>query len=154
MTGALPAWLPDRKTVTNEITTAAVVGATLFVLDGSAWYALAAAATFFALRLLTDLAETVVGDYAGNACFGLLVLAATGYATVLTTPWWIVAAGAALGGWFLVDGVQHLRHGVSRREVSVPYSHDGSVVTGLPKALLVRLVAPILLESRERESRS
>jgi len=146
---ALPTWLPDRATVTSELATAAVVGATLFVFDGSVWYAFAAAAGFLMLQLLTDLAEAVVGDYADNALFGLLVLAATAYAAVLTTPLWIVAAGAVLGGWFLADGVQHLRHGVSRREVGTPYAHDGSVLTGLPKALLTRLAAPILLESRD-----
>jgi len=145
---ALPAWLPDRGDVVSGVTTAVVVGATLYVLDGSLPYALAGAAGLLSLQLLTDIAENVVGDYADNALFGLLVLAATAYAAVLTTPWWIVAAGAVLGGWFLADGVQHLRHGVSRREVGVPYSHDGSVIIGLPKALLTRLVAPILLETR------
>ncbi|WP_420182051.1 hypothetical protein ACNO8S_13140 [Haloarcula sp. KBTZ06] len=45
----------------------------------------------------------------------------------------------------MIDGIQHLRHGVTRNEVGVSYSHDGGPVTGLPKALLVRLAEPFLL---------
>lgn len=68
-----------------------------------------------------------------------------GYTVVAAGPTLVVVPGALLGGWFLLDGVQHLRHGVTRDEVGVPYTHDGSPVTGLPKALLVRLAEPFLL---------
>jgi hypothetical protein len=144
---ARPAWLPGRRTVVSELTTAAVVGATLYVLDGSLPYAAAAGAAFLALQLVATVAENAVGDYADNALYGGLVLAATAYAIVLTTPWWLVAAGAILGGCFLADGVQHLRHGVSRRAVGFPTTHDGNALTGLVKALVTRLAAPLLLES-------
>jgi len=147
---ALPAWLPGRRTVVSELTTAAVVGATLYVLDGSLPYAAAAGVGFLALQLVADAAENAVGDYADNALYGVLVLVATAYATALTTPWWIVAGGVVLGGWFLADGVQHLRHGVSRREVGFPTAHDGNALVGLVKALLTRLAAPLLLESGGR----
>jgi len=59
-------------------------------------------------------------------------------------------AGKALtalvvGGWYVLDGVQHLRYGVTRDEVGVPYRHDGGVLAGLPKTLLARLAEPLLL---------
>ena len=149
MSTALPAWLPDRSTVASEFVTAAVVGATLYVVDGSLRFAAAAAAGFLVLQLATDLAENAVGDYADNALFGLLILAATAAAAVLTTPWWLVSGGLLLGGWFLADGVQHLRHGVTRDEVGTPFDHGGGVLSGLPKALLARLAAPVLLETRD-----
>lgn len=143
-----PAWLPDRRAVASELATAAVVGATLYVIDGSLPYAAAAGAGFLGLQLLTDIAENAVGDYADNALFGVLVLAGTAAAAVLTTPWWLVAGGLLLGGWFLADGVQHLRYGVTRDTVGSPYGHDGGVLTGLVTALLARLAAPLLLETR------
>ncbi|MBV0924404.1 hypothetical protein KTS45_09335 [Halomicroarcula limicola] len=145
MSTALPAWLPDRAALLGELSTAAAVGATLYVFDGSLPYAAGVAVAFFALRLLTDLAEAAVGDYADHALFGVLVLAATGYLAVLTPPSWLLAVGGVVGGWFLLDGVQHLRHGVARDEVGIKYSHEGSILTGLPKALLVRLAEPFLL---------
>ena len=85
---------------------------------------------------------------APNTATGPLILGATGYAATLAAPLWLPLVGAAVGGWFLLDGVQHLRYGVTRDEVGVPYCHDGSVLTGLPKALLVRLAEPVLLSRR------
>ncbi|GGM40883.1 hypothetical protein GCM10009006_22550 [Haloarcula argentinensis] len=145
MATALPAWFPDRAAVTNEFAAAIAVGATLYLVDGALSNAVIAAAAFFALRLFADALQAAVGDYAGNAFFGLLVLAVTGYAAVLQTSSWTLAAGVAVGGWFVIDGIQHLRHGVTRDEVGVPYSHGGGPVTGLPKALLVRLAEPLLV---------
>ncbi|WP_277542706.1 hypothetical protein [Haloarcula laminariae] len=137
--------VPESRTIAGNAVGAVAVGTALYVLGEPLGYAAAVAVGFFGLNLGTDLAEAVVGDYAGNAVFGLLVLVGTGYAATLTAPLWIPALGAALGGWFLLDGVQHLRHGVTRDEVGVPYRHEGSVLTGLPKALLVRLAEPFLL---------
>jgi hypothetical protein len=145
MATALPAWFPDRAAVITEFATAIAVGATLYLVDGALSNAVIAAAAFFALRLFANAVQAAIGDYADNAFFGLLVLAATGYAAVLQTSSWILAAGVAVGCWFVIDGVQHLRHGVTRDEVGVPYSHDGSPVTGLPKTLFVRLAEPFLL---------
>ncbi|WP_276273817.1 hypothetical protein [Haloarcula litorea] len=145
MSPALPAWVPDRETAAGELLTATIVGATLYVLDRSLPFAAAAAALFLCLRLLTDAAAAAVGDYADNALFGLLVLAAAGYAAALTAPVWIPLSGALVGGWLFVDGVQHLRHGVGRDEVGHTVSHDGSVLAGLPRALLARLVEPFRL---------
>ena len=142
-------WLvPDGLHPFTAVSNAVVVAATLYVLDGALGYAVAAAAGFLALHLLTAIAATAVGDYADNALFGLLILAATGYAATLAVPLWLPLVGAAVGGWFLLDGVQHLRYGVTRDEVGVPYRHDGSVLIGLPKALLVRLAEPVLLSRR------
>ncbi|WP_324665552.1 hypothetical protein [Haloarcula sediminis] len=148
MSTPLQRFVPGELGLFGAVTNAIAVAATIYVLDGSLSYAVAAAAGFLVLHLATDLADAAVGDYAGNALFGLLILAATGYAVTLTTPLWIPALGAALGGWFLLDGVQHLRHGVTRDEVGVPYRHEGGVLTALPKALLVRLAEPILLSRR------
>ena len=131
--------------VAGKALTALVVGATLYVLDSSVGYAAAAAALYFVLNLGTSLADALVGDYAGSVLFGLLILTATGYAATLSTPLWIPALGAAVGGWYVLDGVQHLRYGVTRDEVGVPYRHDGGVLAGLPKTLLARLAEPLLL---------
>ncbi|MBO4247218.1 hypothetical protein IL252_05210 [Halomicrobium sp. IBSBa] len=151
MSPALPTWLPDRRDISYEFVTAVIVGTTLYVFDGSFGYAVAGGAGFLVLRLLTDIAENAVGDYADNALYGLLVLAGTAYAAAPTTPLWLVATGAVLGGWFLADGVQHLRHGVTRAAVGTPYTHEGSALTGLPKALAARLAEPILLETRDQQ---
>jgi len=145
MGSALPQWLPDRQTFVSELATAALVGATLYALKGSLPFAAASGALFLCLRLLTDLAERAVGDYADNALFGLLVLAGAGYAATLTAPRWLPLAGVVLGGWLLLDGVQHLRYGVARDQVGHAVSRDGSVLVGLPKALLTRLVEPFRL---------
>ena len=147
MSTALDRLVPDSLSLLGAVTNAAVVAATLYVLDGSLGYAAAAAAGFLVLTLVTDLAEVVVGDYADNAVFGVLLLAATGYTATLTVPPWLLLCGTAVGGWFLLDGLQHLRHGVTRDEVGVPYRHEGSVLIGLAKALLARLVEPFLLPS-------
>lgn len=131
--------------VTHRLVSAAVVGATLYVLDGSPVFAASVAAAFLALQLATDAVETFVGDYAGNALMGLLVLGITVYAAILDTSLWFLAAGALVGGWLLIDGVQHLRHGETRSTVSAPTSHEGNVVVGLLSALLDRLLAPFRL---------
>lgn len=89
-----------------------------------------------------------VGDYADNALFGLAILAATGSTATTAAPLWLALCGVAIGGWFFIDGAQHLRYGVTRDEVGVPYRHEGSVLTGLPKALFVRLAEPVLLSRR------
>jgi hypothetical protein len=145
MSVALPPWVPDRSTVTGELARAVLVAVTLVVLGESVRFAAVAGLCFLALKLLADVAEAVVGDYADNALFGLLVLGATAYAVTLTTPIWLPLAGALLGGWFLLDGVQHLRHGVSRTEVGTATGHDGNLLTGLFRALFARLLEPIRL---------
>ncbi|MFC6756947.1 hypothetical protein ACFQER_09965 [Halomicroarcula sp. GCM10025894] len=104
------------------------------------------AAGFLILTLAASLADAVVGDYAGNALFGVVVLVGAVYFATLGSVWFPVAL-VVVGGWLLIDGVQHLRYSVTRDEVGVPYRHDGSALTGLPKALLVRLAEPFLLSA-------
>ena len=140
--------LSRRLQVTGNALGALAVGAALYVVDGSLQFAVASAVVFLALNVVTDLADAVVGDYAGNAVFGLLVLAATGYFASLGSPWWFLLSLVLCGGWFALDGVQHLRYGVTRDEVGVPYRHEGSVLIGLPKALLARLAEPFVLGSQ------
>ncbi len=65
-----------------------------------------------------------------------------------------VAVPASLGLFhpprmLAVLGVQHLRHGITRDEVGISYAHDGGPVTGLLKALLVRLAEPFLMEDSD-----
>ncbi|WP_018256375.1 hypothetical protein [Halomicrobium katesii] len=151
MSPALHAWLPDRPAITDSLTRAIFVGGTLYVVERSLSYAVTAGLAFLALQLVADTAENVVGDYADNVVLGTLILGATGYVAVLGSALGILVGGVVAGGWFLADGVQHLRHGVTRDEVGVPYTHEGSVLTGLPKALLARLAEPLLLETRDRQ---
>lgn len=135
--------LPDRQQVSSRVVSAALVGATLFVLDRSPTMAGATAIGFLALTLAGDTAEAAIGDYAGNALFGLVTL---GFTAAFLWPWLPGAVvGSLLGGWLLVDGVQHLRHGQSRAEVSAPFRHDGSPLTGIPRAVIGRLTAPFRL---------
>lgn len=151
MSTALNRFVPDGLSLFGTVANAIVVAVTLYVLDGSLGYAALAATVFLALHLATNLANAVVGDYGDSALFGFLILVVTGYAVTLTTPLWIPVFGTALGGWFLLDGVQHLRYGATRDEVGVPYRHDGNPLTGLPKALLVRLLEPALLHRTSRD---
>ncbi|WP_367176372.1 hypothetical protein [Haloarcula rubripromontorii] len=129
----------------THLGSAVAVGATLLVLDGSIRYAAVAATLALCVWLAADAAQVAVGDYADHVVFGLLVFGFVAYTVAAAGPMWVVVPGALLGGWFLLDGIQHLRHGVTRDEVGVPYSHDGGPVTGLPKALLIRLAEPVLL---------
>ncbi|GGN99273.1 hypothetical protein [Haloarcula pellucida] len=145
MPSALPTWWPDRATLAGELLRGVAVGGTLFVLGETPSFAVAVAALFVLLQLVTDGVEAIVGDYADHVLFGGLVLVGAGYVTTLSAPWWTPAAGALLGGWFLVDGVQHLRHGVTREEVGSPYVHDGGVLTGLLRALVARVAEPFRL---------
>ncbi|MFC7074844.1 hypothetical protein [Haloarcula halophila] len=145
MSVARPSWFPDRSTVAGELGRAALVAATLAVVGESVRFAAVVGLSFLALQLLAGVAEAAVGDYADNVLFGLFVLAATAYAGTLTTPVWIPLAGVALGGWFLLDGVQHLRHGVSRGAVHTPSRHEGGLAAGLLRALVARLLEPIRL---------
>ncbi|MBV0903791.1 hypothetical protein [Haloarcula salina] len=135
-----------RETVVRKrLGSAVAVGVTLYVLDGSIRYAAATAAIAFCVWLVADAARAAVGDYADHVVFGLLIFGFLGYTVSAGGPTWVVAPGALLGCWFVVDGVQHLRHGVTRDDVEIRYSRDGSLVTGLPKALLARLARPFSL---------
>ncbi|WP_424000862.1 hypothetical protein ACOZ4I_14810 [Haloarcula salina] len=145
MTDALHTRVANSVAVRQRLASAVVVGVTLYVLDGSIRYAAASAAIAFCVWLVADAAQAAVGDYADHVVFGLLIFGFVGYWSATGEPTWAVVPAALLGCWFLIDGVQHLRHGVTRDEVEIPYTHGGSIVTGLPKALLVRLARPFSL---------
>jgi len=149
MSTALRKRVPDGLDAANQLVTALVVAGTIYVIDGSVREAAATGAVFLALQLATSLADAVVGDYAGNALLGVVGLFGAVYFATLGAVWFPVAL--VVGGWLLLDGVQHLRHGVTRDEVGVPYRHDGTALTGLPKALLVRLAEPVLLARRDED---
>jgi len=74
------------------------------------------AVAVFSIGVTGDAAEAYVGDYAGNVLLGLLVASAAVGATALektTLP--VAVVGGLVGGWLIFDGVQHLRHGLTRR---------------------------------------
>jgi hypothetical protein len=145
MTESLHTRIWRETAVRQRLGSAVAVGATLLVLDGSIRYATAVAAMAFCVWLAADAAQVAVGDYADHVVFGVLVFGFAAYTIAATGQTWVIVMGAFLGCWFMIDGIQHLRHGVTRDEVGVPYSHDGGPVTGLPKALVVRLAEPFLL---------
>lgn len=147
MSPALPQTLRDLD-VAGTAFTALLVGVTLVVLDESAGHAATVAGLLFLLQISREFAEVTVGDYAGNAVFGVVLLAATAYFASLGGSWWFVACFALCGGWALLDGVQHLRAGARRPAGGLSVRHDGSVLTGLPKALLARLAEPFALGLR------
>jgi hypothetical protein len=141
---ALPDWLPARRPVVDALGRAAVVGLTLFVLGEPPTQALAVAVGFLLVTGLADAADRVVGDYASHALFGTLVLAGV----VLVgggLPLPLAAVGVLVGGWLLVDGLQHLRHGVGR-EANVPRGPvDGHPVANLLRTFRARLTRPFRL---------
>jgi len=139
----LPDGFPDRFALARPIANATVVGATLYAVYGSASFAALVAGGTLALALSRGVAEGVVGDYAGNALLGAVALGFVGYVAVRGGPWWFLVALGLCGGWLVVDGVQHLRHDVSRTKYSSPY--DGGLLTGLPRTLCGRLVEPFRL---------
>lgn len=142
---ALRSRLPSSGQVTARAGQAVVVGATLVVLGESVRFGALTAAGFLALTLAAAGVEALVGDYADNAFLGLLVLAGTGYVLATGPAPAIAAAGALVGGWFLLDGVQHLRHGVERTDPEPEPPLGGSLVAGIVGALLGRLLEPVRL---------
>ncbi len=129
----------------SDIVTAAVVVGTLYALEGSVRGALPAGAAVLALRLAGTAAEAVVGDYADNALLGVLILAFVGYLATTGAGPVVVVPGGLVGGWFLLDGIQHLRHGATREAVHAPLDRDRGAVSGLVGALVDRLVEPFRL---------
>lgn len=142
---ALRSRLPSSGQVTARAGQAVAVGATLVVLGESVRFGALSAAGFLGLRLAGDAAEAIVGDYADNALLGLLFLAGSGYLLAVGTIHPVAVAGALGGGWLLLDGVQHLRHGVARDDPKPDPPLGGSLVAGILGALLGRLLEPVRL---------
>ena len=145
MSDALPDWLPARRPVVDALGRTAAVGLTLLVLGESPSQAAAVAAGFLLVTGLTDAADRVVGDYASHALFGTLVLAGTTLGVAGGLPLDLALVGLLVGGWLLVDGVQHLRYGVGR-EANVPRGPvDGHPVANLLRTVRARLTRPFRL---------
>lgn len=142
---ALSDGLPDRFALAGTLAHAAVVGATLYAFERSASFAALVAGGTLVLDLSRTLAEDLVGDYAGNALLGAVALGFVGYAAVLGGPWWFLVGLGLCAGWLLVDGIQHLRHDASRTRIRHSSPYEGGLLTGLPRALLGRLVEPFRL---------
>jgi hypothetical protein len=144
MAGALPTSLSVREHARTLLREAVAPGVVLYLLGSSLRFAVAAVVGFVVLNLSMDAATAVVGDYADNVVLGLLTLAFTGYLIVSGFPP-ALAVGGPVGGWLVFDGLQHLRHGECRDELSLPYSHDGGPVTGFLRAMIARLLEPFRL---------
>jgi hypothetical protein len=126
---------------------AAVVGITIYVVDGQLRQAVAVTAIFLAFHLLNDAAEALIGDYAGNALFGITLLAGTAWASIATSvPLWQLVVVAVVGAWLLLDGVQHLRYGVTRDATDQEVlPADAYGVWRAPAAVVGRIVEPFRL---------
>jgi len=144
MSTVLPQRGPDGLDAANHLITALLVAGTIYLIEGSVREAAGTGAAFLALQLVTNLADAVVGDYAGNALFGVLVLSGAVYFATQGAVWLPVGL-VLVGGWLLLDGVQHLRYGVTRDDASVPSQQAGSPLTAVPTVLLARLLEPVLL---------
>jgi hypothetical protein len=121
------------------------VGLTLLALGESLLSAGAVAVLFVAFDATGHAVQYAAGDYADNAVLGAVVLVGTGYLATRGLPLPLAAVGGLVGGWLLVDGVQHLRHGVTRDEVAVPSTHAGGLLTGVVKAVGERVLEPFRL---------
>lgn len=130
--------------VVRRVVEAGAVAATLYVLDGTARTAVGSALAYLGLVLVGDLLNAVVGPSADHVVLGLAVLGLVAAVTLVGELWLpLVAAGTVVGGWLLLDGVQHLRHGET--PTYDPDGHDGHPVTGVSRALLARVLWPFRL---------
>ncbi|MFB6071613.1 MAG: hypothetical protein ABEJ88_01450 [Halobacterium sp.] len=126
---------------------AALVAGTLAALGESLRTAALVAAGFAALTAVVDGSELLLGDYAGNAVLGAL---ATGFAAWLAWRGGFALAGVAglIGGWLVVDGVQHRRYGLDRTPVVRGAEAGSRPLRALPRLLAARLLEPFRLDDR------
>ena len=144
MTGGSPTSLSAREHARTLFREAIVPGVVLYLLGSSLRFAIVTVVALVVLDLSMDAATAVVGDYADNVVLGSLTLAFTGYLAVAGFPPALVV-GVPVGSWLCFDGVQHLRHGETRDDLSVLYSHDGGPLTGILRALGARVLEPFRL---------
>lgn len=146
MSDTLREQLPRR--LAEPVGQSVVVVAVLVVLDTPLAEAAAVGGAYLALQVAATAAEVGVGDYAGNALVGALVLVGTAWVGIVAGPLsWPVPVGVAVGGWLLVDGVQHLRYGVERDGVvrGVSRRPDSGPLRAVPWLLVGRFLEPFRL---------
>ena len=146
--------LHARSDVVNELFRGGIVGATLLVLGESTTMAAGTAVGFVAVRAIGYAIQQAVGDYADHILFGGGILLGVGYLARNGGGVLWVAGGVLLGGWFLIDGMQHLRYGRTREQSAAPLVADGKgPIRGLIRALLGRLLVPFSLNKTADTSR-
>ncbi len=140
--------LPDQTAIRSELLRGGVVGVTLLVLGESIWMAAGVAVGFLAVRALGYAIQQAVGDYADHVLLGGGILLGVWYLGQSGVSLLWLALGGLLGGWFLLDGVQHLRYGRSRAERIAPLIADGNgPIHGLLLVAVGRLLLPFRLGS-------
>ncbi len=146
--------LPARVRVVSELLRGGVVGATLLMFGESTAMAAGTAAGFVAFRAIGYAIQQTIGDYADHVLLGGGILLGVGYLVRTGADALWVAGGLLLGGWFLLDGVQHLRYGRTRDQSAAPLVADGNgPIRGLVRALLGRLLVPFTLPKTAAASR-
>ena len=146
--------LPARVRVVSKLLRGGVVGATLLIFGESTAMAAGTAAGFVAFRAIGYAIQQTIGDYADHVLLGGGILLGVGYLVRTGADALWVAGGLLLGGWFLLDGVQHLRYGRTRDQSAAPLVADGNgPIRGLVRALLGRLLVPFTLPKTAAASR-
>jgi len=138
--------LQTRSTVVSELLHGGAVGAMLLVLGESTTMAAGTAAGVMLFRAIGYAIQQVIGDYADHVLLGGGILLGVGYLAYSGSGALWVAGGGLLGGWFLIDGLQHLRYGRTRERPAAPLVADGKgQIRGLCSALFGRLLVPFTL---------
>ena len=138
--------LQTRSTVVSELLHGGAVGAMLLVLGESTTMAAGTAAGVILFRAIGYAIQQVIGDYADHVLLGGGILLGVGYLAYSGSGALWVAGGGLLGGWFLIDGLQHLRYGRTRERPAAPLVADGKgQIRGLCSALFGRLLVPFTL---------
>ncbi|RJX51169.1 hypothetical protein [Halonotius pteroides] len=138
--------LQTRSTVVSELLHGGAVGAMLLVLGESTTMAAGTAAGVMLFRAIGYAIQQAIGDYADHVLLGGGILIGVGYLAYSGSGALWVAGGGLLGGWFLIDGLQHLRYGRTRERPAAPLVADGKgQIRGLYTALFGRLLVPFTL---------
>ena len=138
--------LQTRSTVVSELLHGGAVGAMLLVLGESTTMAAGTAAGVILFRAIGYAIQQAIGDYADHVLLGGGILLGVGYLAYSGSGALWVAGGGLLGGWFLIDGLQHLRYGRTRERPATPLVADGKgQIRGLCSALFGRLLVPFTL---------
>ena len=138
--------LQTRSTVVSELLHGGAVGAMLLVLGESTTMAAGTAAGVMLFRAIGYAIQQAIGDYADHVLLGGGILLGVGYLAYSGSGALWVAGGGLLGGWFLIDGLQHLRYGRTRERPAAPLVADGKgQIRGLCSALFGRLLVPFTL---------
>ena len=138
--------LQTRSTVVSELLHGGAVGAMLLVLGESTTMAAGTAAGVMLFRAIGYAIQQAIGDYADHVLLGGGILLGVGYLAYSGGGSLWVAGGVLLGGWFLIDGLQHLRYGRTRERPAAPLVADGKgQIRGLCSALFGRLLVPFTL---------